>query len=113
MRARVCSRNAARDSVGTRSAAIAIVGRERGRRGFQLAALVEDLDPALGLFEARVTEARQLDAALVELQRLLEREVAFFQLLHDAFELGDRRLEILDRRVRHEAPASLPAFAAL
>ena len=46
---------------------------ERRRRRLQLAALVEDLDAALGLFEPRMAEARELDAALVERQRLLER----------------------------------------
>ena len=43
--------------------------RARGRR-LQLAALVEDLDAALGLLEPRVAEARQLHAALVQLERL-------------------------------------------
>ena len=63
-----------------------VVGEsERCRRRLQLAALVHDLDAALGFFEARVTEARQLHAALVELERFLEREVAFFELLDDAF----------------------------
>ena len=68
-----------------------VVG-ERGRRRLQLAALVEDLDAALGLLEPRVAEPRQLHAALVERERLLEREVAFFELLDDRLELGDRAL---------------------
>ena len=64
--------------------------------GLELAALVQDLDAALGLLEPRVAEAGQLHAALVQLQRRLERQVAFFELLHDRLELGDRRFEVLD-----------------
>src|SRR5262249_7773304 len=74
------------------------VGKGR-RRGLQLAALVEDLDAALGVLETGVAEPRELHAALVEGERLLEREVAILELLHDRLELGDRRLEILDRCV--------------
>ena len=81
----------------TASAALGIVGGERRRRRLQLAALVEDLDAALGLFEPRVAEARELDAALVERERLLERQVAFLELLDDRFELGDRGFEVFDR----------------
>ena len=47
-----------------------------------------------------MAEARELDAALVELQRRLERQVAFFELLDDGLELGDRRLEVLDRGIQ-------------
>src|SRR4051812_9780616 len=107
-RTRVRSRNADSGSVVTRSAAVAIVGPERRGRRLELAALVQDLDAPFGLLEARVAEARELHAALVELQRLLERQVALFQLLDDAFELGDRGLEVLDRRVSHQRPCSLP-----
>ncbi len=59
------------------------LGRARARR-VQLAALVEDLDAALGVLEPRVAEARQLHAALVERERLLERQVALLELLDDA-----------------------------
>ena len=34
-------------------------------------------------------------------ERLLERQVAFLELLHDRFELGDRAFEVLDRGVGH------------
>src|SRR5438105_14790593 len=66
------------------------------RRGCELATLVQDLDTVLGLFELRVAEARELNAALVELQRGLERQGAFLELLDDGFEPGDRRLEVHD-----------------
>ena len=49
-----------------------------------------------------VAEARELDAALVQLQRCFERQVAFLELLDDGFELGDRRLEVLDRGIHQE-----------
>src|ERR1051325_1020651 len=75
---------------------------ERARRRLQLATFVQDLDPALGFLETRVAEARELHAAFVQRERLLECEVALLELLHDRLELGDRRLEILDRCVGHE-----------
>ena len=65
--------------------------------GLSCAALVEDLDAPLGLLEPGVAEAGQLHAALVELQRRFERQVAFFELLDDRLELGDRGFEVLDR----------------
>jgi hypothetical protein len=43
-----------------------------------------------------MTETRELDAALVEGERLLEGEVALLELLDERIELGERRLEILD-----------------
>ena len=52
-------------------------------------------------FEAGVAEARELHAALVERQRLLERQVALFELLDDRFQLGDRRFEVLDGGFGH------------
>src|SRR5690606_7678040 len=72
---------------------------ERGRRRLQLAALVEDVDPALGLLEPGMAEARQLDAALVQLQGALEREVALLELPDDRLQLRDRRFEVLNRRI--------------
>src|SRR5262249_39603110 len=74
---------------------------EGGGRGLQFAALVEQLDPPLRLFEPCVAEAGELDAALVERQRLLEGEVAVLELLHDRFELGDGGLEVFNGRVGH------------
>src|SRR6267154_1527551 len=96
---RMQSRKAASGSVTTRSAAFAIVGPERGGRGLQLAPLVEDLDATFGLLQPRVAETRELYAALVQLQGLLEREVPLLELLDDGFELGDRGLEVFDRCV--------------
>jgi hypothetical protein len=43
-----------------------------------------------------MTEARQLHATLVQGERLLERQVAFFELLDDAVELGDCAFEVFD-----------------
>src|SRR5260221_11189580 len=82
-RARALVRNPASGSAPTASTALGIVGAKRRRRRLQLAALVENLDAAVGLFELGVAEARQLDATLVQGQRLFEREVPFLQLLHD------------------------------
>src|SRR5882672_8210730 len=79
-RARAPARNSASGSVTT-STALGIVGGKRRRRRLELAALVEDLDAALRLLELRVAEARELDAAFVERERLLQREVALFELL--------------------------------
>ena len=45
----------------------------------------------------RVTEARQLHAALEQRERLLQREVALFELRHDGLELGERGFEIVGR----------------
>jgi hypothetical protein len=69
---------------------------ERRRRRLDFAPLVEDFDPPLGRLQRRVTEPRQLHAALEELERPLERKVALFERFHDCLELGDRRLEIFD-----------------
>ena len=100
--ARVCRETSASDSASHGvNRARASSDRERRRRRLQLAALVEDLDAALGLLEPRVAEARQLHAALVQRQRLLERQVAFLELLDDRFELGDRGFEVLDGGVGH------------
>ena len=83
--------------VSTRSAGLRRRRRPSdGRRRLQLAALVEDLDAALGFLEPRMAEPRQLDAALVERERLLERQVAFLELLDDRLELGDRGFEVLN-----------------
>ena len=73
-----------------------ILGGESRRCRPDLAAFVEDLDALLGLFESCVTEAREVNAALVELQLRFESEVAFFEFLDDSLELGDRSLEIFD-----------------
>src|SRR5947207_15023969 len=64
-----------------------VVGAEVGGRRCEAAALVEDLDPLFSLLELRVAEARQLHAALVQLQRCLEWQVAFFKFLDDRFKL--------------------------
>jgi len=55
----------------------------------------------LGFFKPLVAEARQVDAALVKRERLLEGQVAFLELLDDRLEFDDSGLEILDGGVRH------------
>ena len=85
------------------------------RRVLQIAALGEQLDAALGGAELVVAVARQLDAALEERERLVERQVAVFELLDDLLELGNGRLEVFDgishgfvlRRARPGRPARL------
>src|SRR5580765_1534261 len=92
-RARAAVRKAASGSAVTASTAFGILGGKRRRRRLQLAALVEDLDAALGLLELRMAEARELHAALVQRQRLLEGEVPVLEFLDDRLELGNRRFE--------------------
>src|SRR5206468_10259300 len=77
----------------------------------ELAALVQNLDAALGLFEPRVTEAGELHATLVERQRLLERQIALLELLDDRFELGDGAFEIFDRRISHSVFDTLASIS--
>src|SRR5204863_1329696 len=72
---------------------------QRRGGGLDLSPVVEDFDAALRLFEPRVTEARELHAALEELERFLEREVPLLERLDDRLELGDRRFEVFDGRV--------------
>src|SRR5262245_45123335 len=43
-----------------------------------------------------MAETRELNASLEQRERLLQREVAVLEGLHDAFELRDRGLEVLD-----------------
>src|SRR5947207_13136453 len=66
-----------------------------GRR-LELAALVQHLDAALGLLEPGMTESGQLDAALVQRERLLERHVAFLELSIHALQLRDCCLEVFN-----------------
>ena len=46
--------------------------------------------------ELVVAVARQLDAALEQRERLVERQVAVLELLDDLLELGDGGFEVLD-----------------
>jgi hypothetical protein len=77
-----------------------------GRSGFELAAIVEHLNAALGVLESGVAEPGQLHAALVQRERLLEREVALLQGLDDALELADRRFEVVRAVVGAHASCS-------
>src|SRR5262249_38944394 len=95
----------------SRSAALPIVAAERGRRRLQLAAFVENLDAPLGILEPGVAEAGQLHPAFVELQRLLEREIAVLGLLDDRLELGNRRFEVLDGGVAHAVSVTLAVIS--
>src|SRR6266704_3860052 len=72
--------------------------------------LHQHLDLALGLLQLAVAEAGEADALLVELQRLLQGQLALFELLHDLLELLQRVLERRDRGVVHAG--SLPVTVA-
>src|SRR5436190_21907164 len=48
-----------------------------------------------------MAETRELHAALVQGERLLERQVTFFELFDDRLQLGDRRFEVLDGGFGH------------
>src|SRR5439155_8261608 len=78
-----------------------VTGGQRRRRRLEVAALAQDLDAAFGFLEAGVAETGKLYAALVQQQRLFERQVAFFELLDDRFEFGDGGFEVLYRSVGH------------
>src|SRR5262245_46984598 len=102
MRTRAVVRKLSSVGGATDLRSVGFVRKGCGRR-LQFAAFVQDLDAALGLLEPRVTEARKLYAAFVERERLLERQVALLELLHDRLELGNSGFEILDRRIEHVA----------
>ena len=78
-----------------RGSASGCVTRPASRSALRLATRVleQHLDLALGLLELAVAQPRQPDALLVELQRLLERQLAALELLHDLLELRERLLE--------------------
>jgi hypothetical protein len=48
-----------------------------------------------------MTKSRQLHAPFVELERLLEREIAFLERLDERIELRDSGFKVLDRWVHH------------
>src|SRR6187431_3408296 len=75
--ASICARRVSRYSESDATGMLLVVFRKRGAGRSQIAALVENLDTLLGFFQPCVAETRQLHATLVELERLLEREVAF------------------------------------
>src|SRR6267154_1626036 len=97
----------------SRASAVWLVACQTGGRRPQVSALAEQLDPPFGVLEPRVTELRQRDAPLVELERLFERQIAaFFQFLHNRLELGDRRFEVFDRGlVAHSVPDTLASIS--
>src|SRR4030095_9017660 len=76
-----------------------IVLAEAGRSRPGFAAFIQDFDAALGLFELSVAEAREMDAALVQLQRRFEGQITFFEFLDDGLEFGDGGFEIFDGTV--------------
>src|SRR5262245_41816792 len=94
--------SARRDASSTHiegSRVIVSIEAQRWRRGFRVTTLVEHVDATFRGLEPAMAIARERDAALVKLQRGLERQVAFLELLDDRLELGDGRLEILDGRI--------------
>jgi hypothetical protein len=84
----------------TTGSAIRVVAGQAGRRRPQFAAFAEQFDAAFGVLETRVAKLRQRHAALVQRERLLQREIAVFELFHDRLELGDGRFEIPNGVVR-------------
>src|SRR6476660_8641479 len=95
-----------------RSFVVARFGAQRGRRRLDVAAFGEDFHAPLRLFELRMAEPRQLHAALEQLERLLQREVAILEPLHDRFELADRRLKVLDCRIHNHSEGLRPSDSA-
>src|SRR5262245_52042317 len=81
------------------------------QQGFAARVLHQHLDLALGLLQLAMAEPGQPDALLVELQRLLEGQVALLQLLHDLLELLQRPLEGLGG-LRPAHPGSLSVTVA-
>ena len=71
-----------------------ILGGESRRCRPDLAAFVEDLDALLGLFESCVTEAREVDAALVELQRALQAGLASRERTYQRLRLTLERFDL-------------------
>ena len=65
----------------------------------------DQLDLLLHLFEPLVAEARQLDALLEELERLVERHLFPFQPLHDLLELLEGLFELVGLRARRHSGA--------
>src|SRR6266705_5773701 len=78
--------------------------------GLPARVLHEHLDLALGLLELAVAEAGEPDALFVELQRLLQGQLALLELLHALLELLQRLLERRDGGVVHAG--SLPVTVA-
>src|SRR5213082_81023 len=84
-----------------RESAVWLVARQPRRRGPQLAAFAQQLNAPFRVFEARVAELGQRHPALVELERLFERQVAaLFELLDDGFQLADGGFKILNAALR-------------
>src|SRR5260370_41509992 len=68
--------------------------RLRRRGGERLQDLsFKHLDLLLGRLQLLLAESRELEAALVGGERLLERKLAAFHAGHDFFQLGERLLE--------------------
>ena len=74
-----------------------VVAFDQMGRVLQVTALGEELDAALGGAQLIVAVAGQRHAAFEQGERLVERQVAVFELLHDLLELGDGGFEIADR----------------
>ena len=86
--------------------------RERRRQQLERQLVTFDAGRRLASVRTRLVASRgRLDAALVQRQRLLEREVALLELLDDGFELGDRRFEVFDGWVGHSAFVTLASIA--
>src|SRR5262245_17425444 len=79
MRGRRSSRYAASDT----GSALVVVAIDEVRRVFHVATFGEELDPALRRAELIVAVAGERDATLEQPERLVERQIAVFELLDD------------------------------
>src|SRR6058998_1663079 len=77
----------------TRTDSLLLVVLERAEHQLPGLGLEQHLDPLLDLGQALPERAHQRDAALESGERLLERQLALFQALHQPFQLGQRILE--------------------
>src|SRR5206468_6448605 len=81
--------------LGARSTEACIVGGLERRGAWRRAFVVEPLDALLGLVEGLGQTLREPHAFLVARQRLLERQLAAFELLDDDLETLERGFEAL------------------
>ena len=85
-----------------------LFGSERGGRRLQFSTVGQDFDPAFGVLQPGVAEARELDTAFAA-PATARAAVPLLELLHDRLELGDRALEILDGYQSSRTLRELPA----
>jgi hypothetical protein len=78
-----------------KSALVVFVAVERGRgKLVGAASSQQDLDFLLRLLERALARTRELHAALEVAQRVVQGQVALFELVDDRFQLGERAFEV-------------------